>query len=58
MGLITSQFGYFKSGEGRYLISPYIQYLSVQELDGYDHCAGNPDIVVEIYDACFVSGDE
>ena len=52
------QFGYFKSGEGRYLISPYIQYLSVQELDGYDHCAGNPDIVVEIYDACFVSGDE
>lgn len=47
------KFGYFKSGEGRYLISPYIQYLSVDELAGYDQCANDPSITPAIYDACF-----
>ncbi len=52
------KFGYFKSGEGRYLISPYVQYLYLEELDGYHQCAGNPELAAEIYDACFVAGDE
>lgn len=47
------KFGYFKSGEGRYLISPYIQYLSVDELASYDQCANNSSITPETYDACF-----
>jgi hypothetical protein len=51
------KFGYFKSGEGRYLISPYVQYLYLEELDGYHQCADNPELAAEIYDACFVAGD-
>jgi len=48
-------FGYFKSGEGRYLIGPYIQYESTQELVGYDQCASDPDLATKVYDACFIS---
>lgn len=47
------KFGYFKSGEGRYLISPYIQYMSADELIGYDQCATDLSIVPQTYDACF-----
>ena len=51
------EFGYFSSGEGRYLIAPYMQYLSLEELDGYDQCANHPEISAELYDACFISED-
>lgn len=51
------EFGYFESGEGRYLIAPYMQYLSIEELDGYDQCANQSDISAEMYDACFISDD-
>ena len=51
------KFGYFKSGEGRYLIAPYIQYLSPEGLDGYHQCADDPELAAETYDACFISGD-
>ena len=52
------EFGYLKSGEGRYLITPYAQYESVDELAGYDQCANDPDVAAEVYDACFISGDQ
>ncbi|MGI9352683.1 MAG: hypothetical protein ACR2O3_14050 [Rhizobiaceae bacterium] len=51
-------FGYFKNGLGRYLISPYAQYLSLDELAGYDQCASNENLPPEIYDACFHAGEE
>lgn len=51
------EFGYFMSGEGRYLISPYSQYLHIEELDGYEQCASNADLDAEVYDACFISED-
>lgn len=50
-------FGYLKSGEGRYLIAPYTQYQSIEELAGYDQCATDPKLAAEFYDACFVSGE-
>lgn len=49
------EFGYLASGEGRYLIAPYSQYETVEELDGYDTCASDPDIAPEAYDACFTA---
>ena len=52
------KFGYFKTGEGRYLIAPYLQYLSLNELLGYDECANDPSIDKTIYDACFFAGDQ
>lgn len=52
------KFGYFKSGEGRYLISPYIQYMSVDDLVGYDQCATDSSITPKVYDACFFARDE
>lgn len=52
------KFGYFKNGEGRYLISPYTQYLFVDELVGYDQCANDPSITPAVYDACFFARDE
>lgn len=55
---MLDQFGYFMSGEGRYLITPYMQYLSPEELAGYDECANDDAIAEEIYDACFYSGSE
>ena len=51
------EFGYLKSGEGRYLIAPYTQYETTGELAGYDQCASDPDTAAEIYDACFTAGD-
>ena len=51
-------FGYFKNGLGRYLISPYVQYLSLDELSGYHQCATSEDLPPEIYDACFHAGEE
>ena len=52
------EFGYFKTGEGRYLITPYIQYRDIDELNDYNQCADDPDLEAELYDACFVSGDQ
>jgi len=52
------EFGYLKSGEGRYLIAPYVQYETIGELSGYDQCANDPNTAVEIYDACFTAGDQ
>ncbi|MEM6495671.1 MAG: hypothetical protein AAF709_02965, partial [Pseudomonadota bacterium] len=51
-------FGYLKSGEGRYLIAPYIQYQSLDELLDFDVCATSPDVTREQYDGCFHAGDE
>ena len=51
-------FGYFKGGEGRYLIVPYIQYLSTEELRGYNECASDKSLPKETYDACFFADDE
>jgi hypothetical protein len=51
-------FGYLKSGEGRYLIVPYIQYYTIEELAGYDQCATDTNLATKFYDACFVSGDQ
>ncbi len=52
------KFGYFKTGEGRYLITPYVQYLSTDELQGYEECAGDQTLPKETYDACFHAGEE
>jgi len=52
------EFGYLSNGEGRYLIAPYIQYETTDELAGYDQCASDPNTAAEIYDACFTAGDE
>ena len=52
------EFGYLKSGEGRYLIAPYTQYETAEELAGYEQCANDPNTAAEIYDACFTAGDE
>ena len=51
------EFGYLASGEGRYLIAPYSQYTSEEELEVYDKCANDPAVTPETYDACFTSGD-
>ena len=52
------KFGYFKTGEGRYLITPYLQYLNLDELLGYDECATDPNIEPTLYDGCFFAGDQ
>jgi hypothetical protein len=51
-------FGYLKSGEGRYLIAPYIQYQSQDELLDYDVCATSTDVPKDQYDGCFHAGEE
>ena len=51
-------FGYLNSGEGRYLIAPYIQYTDRAELLGFDACATHPETTTQVYDACFDAGDE
>ena len=52
------EFGYLKSGEGRYLIAPYAQYETLDDLAGYDQCAKDPNVAAEVYDACFIAGDQ
>ena len=52
------EFGYLNTGEGRYLIAPYVQYQSEEELVGYDACASDPAVGKEQYDGCFHAGDE
>ncbi|MEO1718984.1 MAG: hypothetical protein AAFR23_02025 [Pseudomonadota bacterium] len=50
-------FGYFLSGEGRYLIAPYIQYYDTADLKPYDDCASAADLPKSQYDGCFISTD-
>ncbi len=47
------QFGYFDTGEGRYLIGPYMQYSQPQQLASFHLCATNPDIAPQLYYGCF-----
>ncbi len=51
-------FGYLKTGEGRYLIAPYMQYTFEDELAVYDQCATDPNLAREFYDACFISVEQ
>ena len=50
-------FGYLNSGEGRYLIVPYTQYLDTSELADYDVCATSKEVGPDRYDGCFISSD-
>ncbi len=47
------RFGYFDTGEGRYLIGPYIQYAQEQQLASFHLCATNPDVTPQLYYGCF-----
>jgi hypothetical protein len=47
------RYGYLKSGEGRYLIGPYLQYSEPGELVMFDTCANSPDFRTEQYPRCF-----
>lgn len=46
-------YGYYKSGEGRYLIGPYMQYNQEQELVNFHLCATNPQLDESLYYSCF-----
>ncbi len=47
------RFGYFESGEGRFLIGPYLQYSNETDLVVFDLCATNAELPQEQYYACF-----
>lgn len=47
------RFLYFDTGEGRYLIGPYLQYTNPAELLPFDRCATDPSIPADRYHACF-----
>jgi hypothetical protein len=47
------RFGYLASGEGRYLIGPYIQYSDPGDLAVFDECASNPAMSRKDYPSCF-----
>ena len=47
------RFLYFDTGEGRYLIGPYLQYSDASELLPFDRCATDPSVPAERYYACF-----
>ena len=47
------RFGYFDTGEGRYLIGPYMQYSQEQQLASFHLCATNPDVAPMLYYGCF-----
>lgn len=51
-GLID-RFGYYKSGIGRYLIGPYVQYSQEQDLVNFHLCATNPQLDERLYYSCF-----
>ncbi len=46
-------FGYFNSGEGRYLISPYIQYEHPGDMLFYHQCAAREGLGRDQYYKCF-----
>lgn len=45
-------FGYLNSGEGRYLIGPYIQYSQPSDMKMFDDCATNKEMQQQ-YARCF-----
>ncbi len=47
------RFGYFNSGEGRYVISPYIQYRQPADMLIYHQCAMRQGLSREEYYKCF-----
>ncbi len=47
------RFGYLASGEGRYLIGPYMQYSDPGDLAGIDACASEPGKPRNHYPSCF-----
>ncbi len=47
------RFGYLKSGEGRYLIGPYLQYTDINEMKVFDDCAVKYKDDATIYNGCF-----
>lgn len=47
------RWGYLKSGEGRYLIGPYIQYQTQEQLLPFHQCATNKSVPREYYNGCF-----
>jgi hypothetical protein len=47
------RYGYFSTGEGRFLIGPYVQYSSPTDLVAFDLCATNAALPPEQYYACF-----
>jgi hypothetical protein len=47
------RFGYFTTGEGRFLIGPYVQYSNPTDLVAFDLCATNAALPPEQYYACF-----
>lgn len=47
------RFGYFKNGEGRYLISPYVQYEHPTDMLFYHECASRDGISKREYYKCF-----
>ena len=49
---MIDRFGYFSTGEGRYLIGPYLQYSSADELMAFDQCASDKSMPRERYAAC------
>ena len=46
-------YGYLKSGEGRYLIGPYLQYSDPSELSAFQQCADDPDVGADQRAGCF-----
>lgn len=47
------RFLYFDTGEGRYLIGPYLQYSDQSQLLPFDRCATDPAVPDDRYYACF-----
>lgn len=47
------RYGYFSTGEGRFLIGPYLQYQTATDLSAFDLCATNSALPPEQYYACF-----
>ncbi len=47
------RFGYLKSGEGRYLIGPYLQYSDINEMKVFDDCAVQYKDDRKVYNGCF-----
>jgi hypothetical protein len=49
------RYGYFSTGEGRFLIGPYVQYSTETDLVAFDLCATNAALPPEQYYACFAT---
>jgi hypothetical protein len=47
------RYGAWDNGDSRYLIGPYLYYVSAQELMSFDNCATSPQMATRFYYACF-----